>query len=120
MMDKITKMNVLEETIAFCYTIEFQKHVWSPYTHILLWLKNKVSNCDLIDRVVCVEIPYLDRQPQLYVAVARDMMHGPCGLDIAKCPCMQDENCSEHYPMQTQDTTEMDGDGHVGKKITQD
>jgi len=51
MMDEITKKNVLGETIAFCYTIEFQKG-GLPHAHILLWLKDKVNNCDLVDTVV--------------------------------------------------------------------
>ena len=46
MMDEITKKNVFGETTAFCYTIEFQKR-GLPHAHILLWLKNKVNNCDL-------------------------------------------------------------------------
>jgi len=41
-------------------------------------LKNKVNNCDFVDRVVCVEISDFERQLQLYVGVAKHMMHGPC------------------------------------------
>jgi len=103
---------VLRETIVSCYTIEFQKHSF-PHAHILLWLKNKVNNCDLVDRVVCVEIPNLDRQPQVYVAVAKYMMHNPCSLNNINCSCMEDGECSKQYAMQTRDTTEMDGSGHV-------
>ena len=80
LMDEITKKNVMGETIAFCYTIEFQKR-GLPHAHILLWLKDKVNECDLVDRIVYAEIPDLDRQPQLYAAVAKHMMHRPCGLD---------------------------------------
>ena len=112
MMDEITKKNVLGETIAFCYTIEFQKR-GLPHAHILLWLKDKINNCDLVDRVVCAEIPDSVKQSQLYAAVAKHMMHGPCGLDNPNCPCMEDGKCSKHYPMQTRDSTEIDGDGHV-------
>ena len=61
MMDKITKKNVLGETIAFCYPIEFQKRGLS-HAHILLWLKDKINNCDLVDRVVYAKIPNLDKQ----------------------------------------------------------
>ncbi|XP_024368015.2 uncharacterized protein [Physcomitrium patens] len=112
LMDEITKKNVMGETIAFCYTIEFQKR-GLPHAHILLWLKDKVNDCDLVDRIVCAEIPDLDRQPQLYAAVAKHMMHGPCGLDNPNCPCMEDDRCTKNYPMQARDTTEVDGDGHV-------
>jgi len=111
-MDKISKKNVLEETIVFYFIIEFQK-CGLFHAHILLWLKAKVNNCDLVGRVICAEILDLDRQPQLYANVAKHMMHGPCGLDNAYCSCMEDEKCSKHYPMQTQDTTKMDGNGHV-------
>nr|PNR39262.1 hypothetical protein PHYPA_019540 [Physcomitrium patens] len=112
LMDEITKKNVMGETIAFCYTIEFQKR-GLPHAHILLWLKDKVNDCDLVDRIVCAEIPDLDSQPQLYAAVAKHMMHGPCGLDNLNCPCMEDDRCTKNYPMQARDTTEVDGDGHV-------
>lgn len=64
MMDEITKKNVLGETIAFCYTIEFQKRGFL-HAHILLWLKDKINNCDLVDRVVCYEIPDSGKQSQL-------------------------------------------------------
>jgi hypothetical protein len=112
LMDEITKKNVMGETIAFCYTIEFQKR-GLPHAHILLWLKDKVNDCDLVDKIVCAEIPDLERQPQLYAAVAKHMMHGPCGLDNPNCPCMEDNRCTKDYPMQARDITEVDGDGHV-------
>jgi len=95
MMDKIIKKNVFKETIAFYYTIEFQKH-GLPYAYIFLWLKDNVKNCNLIDRVVCIEILDLDRQPQLYVVSAKHMMHGLCGLDNANCSCIEDGKCSKH------------------------
>ncbi|XP_073394992.1 uncharacterized protein [Physcomitrium patens] len=112
LMDEITKKNVMGETIAFCYTIEFQKR-GLPHAHILLWLKDKVNDCDLVDKIVCAEIPDLDRQPQLYATVAKHMMHGPCGMDNLNCPCMEDDRCTKNYPMQARDTTEVDGDGYV-------
>ena len=70
LMDEITKKNVMGETIAFCYTIEFQKR-GLPHAHILLWLKDKINNCNLLNRVVCAEILYLDKQLQFYVVVAK-------------------------------------------------
>ncbi|XP_024392361.1 uncharacterized protein [Physcomitrium patens] len=116
LMDEITKKNVMGETIAFCYTIEFQKR-GLPHAHILLWLKDKVNDCDLVDRIVCAEIPDLDRQPQLYAAVAKHMMHGPCGFDNPNCPCMKDDRCTKKYPMQAQDTTEVDETDEVVDEI---
>jgi len=89
---------VLGETIVFCYTIEFQK-CGLLHAQILLWLKEKVNNCDLVDKVECIEIPDLDRQSQLYVIVAKHMMHSPCGLDNVNCPCIKDGKCSKQYPM---------------------
>ncbi|XP_073389622.1 uncharacterized protein [Physcomitrium patens] len=70
LMDEITKKNVMGETITFCYTIEFQKR-GLPHAHILLWLKDKVNDCDLVDRIVCAEIPDLDRQPQFFVKTVK-------------------------------------------------
>ena len=76
-------------------------------------MKDKVNDCDLVDRVVCAEIPDSDRQPQLYAAVAKHMMHGPCGLDNPNCPCMKDNRCSKNYPMQTRDSTIVGDDGFI-------
>jgi hypothetical protein len=62
---------------------------------------------------VCAKIPDLDKESQLYVAVAKQMMHGPCSLKKPNSPCMEDRKQFKNYPMQTQDTTEQDGNGRV-------
>jgi len=66
------------------------------HAYILLWLKEKVNDCDFIDRVVCAKILDLDRQPQLYAAVAKHMMHEPCDLDNPNCPCIKDNRCTKN------------------------
>ena len=76
-------------------------------------MKDKFNECDFVDKIVCAEIPNLDRQLQLYAAVAKHMMHGPCGLDNSNCLCMEDNRCTKDYLMQARNTTKVDGDGHV-------
>lgn len=47
----------------------------------------------LIDSFVSAEIPDAARDPLGYALVAEFMMHGPCGEDNPKCPCMKDGMC---------------------------
>ena len=112
---RLQKRMSWERQLLFVTLLSFKKR-GLPHAHILLWLKDKVNECDLVDRIKCAEISNLDRQPQLYAAVAKHMMHGPCGLNNPNCPCMEDNyhyRCTKDYPMQARDTTEVDGDGHV-------
>jgi hypothetical protein len=44
----------------------------------------------LIDSFVSAEIPDPVEDPLGYALVAEFMMHGPCGKDKPKCPCMKD------------------------------
>jgi hypothetical protein len=36
------------------------------------------------------------------------MIHGPCGDDNKKCPCMKDNKCSKNFPKSFQDETIID------------
>ena len=87
-----------ERQLFFSHTIRFLKRSLR-HTQIFLWLKDKVNDCDLVDRIVCAKILDLDRQLQLYVGVAKHIMHGSCGLDNPTCPCMKDNRCTIDYPM---------------------
>jgi hypothetical protein len=46
----------------------------------------------LIDSFVCAEIPDPVADPLGYALVAEFMMHGPCGTDNPKCPCITTRN----------------------------
>ncbi|XP_074337035.1 uncharacterized protein LOC141674212 [Apium graveolens] len=72
------------------YVVEFQKR-GLPHVHMLIWLdadskKNLKQN---MDKYVSAEIsnPLLDLVG--YAAVKEFMIHGPCGLQNLKSPCMK-------------------------------
>lgn len=43
-------------------------------------------------------IPDQHEDPQLFEAVQKFMMHGPCGLQNPTCPCMENGRCKKHFP----------------------
>lgn len=80
------------------YVIEFQKR-GLPHVHMLIWLdsaskKNLKKN---VDSYVSAEIPDPLLDPIGYAAVKSFMIHGPCGSDNLKSPCMKDFRCSRHF-----------------------
>ncbi|KAM0874166.1 hypothetical protein ACQ4PT_037639 [Festuca glaucescens] len=80
------------KTVAVLHTVEFQKR-GLPHAHILVWQdKEKQGEVTpaLIDSFISAEIPGPVEDPLGYALVAEFMMHGPCGEDNPKCPCMKD------------------------------
>ncbi|KAM0874511.1 hypothetical protein ACQ4PT_037356 [Festuca glaucescens] len=95
------------------HTIEFQKR-GLPHAHILVWKdKEKCGEVTpaLIDSFISAEIPDPVEDPLGYALVAEFMMHGPCGEDNPKCPCMKDGVCSKKFPKSFQDETSVDESG---------
>ncbi|XP_061365402.1 uncharacterized protein LOC133308732 [Gastrolobium bilobum] len=80
-------------------TMEFQKH-GLPHTHILLFLhpSNKPNNGLDIDRLISAEIPNKKTHLSLFVAVTSYMMHGPCGANNYKSPCMKEGKYTKKFP----------------------
>ncbi|XP_028053453.1 uncharacterized protein LOC114257844 [Camellia sinensis] len=58
----------------------------------------KITNPDDYNKIVCAEIPDLDKFPDLYENVSKHMMHGPCGILNQKNPCMREGKCKNRYP----------------------
>lgn len=85
--------------IVVMYVVEFQKR-GLPHVHMLIWLDSeskKKLNAN-VDAFVSAEIPDPKIDPIGYQAVARHMMHDPCGLLNTKSPCMKNMKCSKHFP----------------------
>ncbi|KAJ3708363.1 hypothetical protein LUZ61_012068 [Rhynchospora tenuis] len=66
-----------------------------------------------IDRVISAELPDPDIDPDAYSLVSQFMVHGPCGPARPRSPCMQNGNCSKHFPKRYHDATIMTDDGVV-------
>ncbi|XP_029143308.1 uncharacterized protein [Arachis hypogaea] len=98
---------------AGMYTIEFQKR-GLPHAHFLLWLerRNILQNVELVDELICAELPNPARFPNLYRMVTKYMIHGPCGRIRPSSPCMKDGKCSKFYPKQFVNETSFDDDGY--------
>ena len=78
--------------------MEFHKR-GLPHAHILIWLDRKKWEVSpaLIDSFISASIPDPVADPLGYVLVSEHMMHGPCGEDGVKCPCMKDGLCSKNF-----------------------
>ncbi|XP_061341121.1 uncharacterized protein LOC133287508 [Gastrolobium bilobum] len=64
-----------------------------------------------IDKLISAEIPDKDSNPLLFQAVINYMIHGPCGPENYKFPCMNDGRCSKKFPKNFFSRTSIDDDG---------
>ncbi|CAH1448309.1 unnamed protein product [Lactuca virosa] len=105
--------NYLDAMSLSVYTVEFQKR-GLPHAHICLFMHSdyKLPTVEHIDRVISAEIPNKDDDPELYALVSEFMMHGPCGSDNPKCPCMIDNKCSKNFPKTFTEHTSVDENGY--------
>ena len=64
--------------VAYVYVIEFQKR-GLPHAHFLIILKTnaKLIALESFDEIVCAEISNQTENENLYLAVIRNMIHGP-------------------------------------------
>lgn len=94
------------------YTTEFQKR-GLPHVHVLKWLKDRgdIPTPTFIDSIIFAEIPDVVTDPLGYALVGEFMMHGPCGEQNPRCPCVKKGKCSKWYPKQFHDETTVDADG---------
>ena len=103
--------------IAVLHTVEFQKR-GLPHAHIIIWTSADTSNPTpaMIDKHISAEIPDPKLDPLGYVLVAEHMIHGPCGKQNPKCPCMKNNKCSKHFPKTYQDDTSVTSTGFATYK----
>lgn len=57
------------------------------------------------------EIPDPKTDPLGYALVSEHMVHGPCGKDNPRCPCMKNSKCSKHFPKPYQEETTVSNTG---------
>ena len=103
--------------IAVLHTVEFQKR-GLPHAHIIIWTSAGASNPTpaMINKHISAEIPDPKLDPLGYVLVAEHMIHGPCGKQNPKCPCMKNNKCSKHFPKTYQDDTSVTSTGFATYK----
>ena len=113
LIDYINKHGIFGRTVAYIYTIEFQK-CGLPHIHLLIFLKEtyKLLTTDAIDSCIWAHWPDPDTQPLLFETVKQCMVHGPCGALNPNAPCMVDGKCSKGYPKIFQDSMSMDQNGY--------
>lgn len=103
------------------YTIEYQKR-GLPHMHLLLFLSAsaRFDTPERVDEVVCAEMPDPSWDPtgELRELQTSNMMHGPCGDEYPRAPCMvrQQPNaplgCSKRFPKQFSERTLIHEDGY--------
>lgn len=93
--------------------MEFQKR-GLPHAHICLFMHKdfKLPTVEHIDPVISAEIPNEKDDPELHALVTEFMIHGPCGAENPKCPCMIDNKCSKNYPKNFSEFTSIDSNGY--------
>lgn len=98
--------------LVVLHTVEFQKHGLS-HAHIIVCVSQDTSHpsAAFIDRYVAAEIPDLLQDHLGYCLVAEHMMHGPCGPNHERCPCMKNGKCSKRVPKKYQSQTMIDENG---------
>ena len=108
LLDDLTKQNVLGQSRAYMWVIEFQKR-GLPHIHLLLILdeKDRPTTPAQVDDVITAELPpdpdtlpaeQQDQATRLDKLVLSNMIHGPCGKLNPRSPCMVDGQCSKHFP----------------------
>lgn len=110
LMDFIVKHRVFGETRCWMYSVEWQKR-GLPHAHILIWLVERIRPNE-IDHVISAEIPDYNEDPLLHEVIAKNMIHGPCGILNPISPCMVQGKCSKRYPRQLVAETITGNDGY--------
>ncbi|XP_071740486.1 uncharacterized protein [Rutidosis leptorrhynchoides] len=115
MIKDLKKEHVFGEMDSVLYTIEFQR-CGLPHAHICTFLKAayKLPTSQRIDSIISAEIPDRSTDPDLYQLVANFMMHGPCGTQNPKSPCMNEttKTCTKLFPKSFQEHTSIDENGY--------
>lgn len=91
------------------YTIEYQKR-GLPHMHLLIFLQeqDKIHTPEQADSFISAQIPDAEETPQLYSAVSKYMLHGPCKPDR----CLENGKCKKHFPKKYCGQTTMNEDGY--------
>ena len=105
----LTVGELLGKVVAHMDVIEFQKR-GLPHRHILLILADhdRLITKDFVDNAIVAELPpspldtsdINERQARqkLQDIVLSSMIHGPCGPQNPRSPCMENGKCTKNFP----------------------
>jgi hypothetical protein len=96
LINDIHKKHIMGRTIVGIYVIECQKRRL-PHAHILIFFAEdcKPHIIEDVDRMINVELLYLETNKLAHETVTKCMMHGPCGATFLNAPCMEDGKCKK-------------------------
>ena len=110
LMRDLTKGCIFGKTLAHLWVVEFQKR-GLPHVHILIILadEDRPKTREQIDQIVSAELPPNPSEPgiseeeksrrqPLWDVVLNNMIHGPCGAQNPRCPCMENGVCTKKFP----------------------
>ncbi|CAN1812465.1 ATP-dependent DNA helicase PIF1 [Linum perenne] len=112
---RVFRMKLLHWTLWIgMHTVEFQKR-GLPHVHILVWLAKEaaIDTTAQIDTFISAELPDPMIDPIGYAAATKFMLHGPCGVDFQKSPCMVDDKCKKFFPKAYTSETTIDDHGYA-------
>ncbi|CAN7057256.1 unnamed protein product, partial [Brassica rapa subsp. trilocularis] len=114
LLDDFKKGTFFAPYTAALHRIEFQKR-GLPHAHILLWFgdHSRTPSPEEIDKIISAELPDKQKDPEAYELVAKHMIHGPCGLDRPRSPCMENHVCAKKFPRPFTESTSIDKSGYI-------
>lgn len=68
---------------------------------------------DDLDKLISVENPDKDTDPNLFQIVSSLMIHGSCDLQNRKSPYMQNGKCMKYFPKKFVNVTTIDSNGYL-------
>lgn len=102
LLKNINVNHIFRKVVAYTWTIELQKS-GLPHCHMLFILSEgyKPRDAEIVDKIVCFDIPDPQACPILHARATNFMMHGPCGTINSSAPCMRSEDnvCSKQFSM---------------------
>ncbi|CAN1819365.1 hypothetical protein LINPERHAP1_LOCUS28701 [Linum perenne] len=76
-------------------------------------LKDDINENHIFGRTVAAQLPNPTEDPIGYASVTKFMIHGPCGIDNPKSPCMVDGKCKKNFPKAYNTETILDRHDHT-------
>ena len=105
LMDYIQKKKPFGKVKGFFYTVEFQKR-GLPHAHILFRTTETVTQA-FVDKVVCAELPTLEKDPELFYLVSKFMLHR-CSKNYCRKKRRRNQRCEKFFPYPYEEETKVE------------